>query len=55
MELKLSDSVARDECISLANVNLGEIVEFSPDEESKILIRYDRSGRILDTNYCMPA
>ena len=37
VELKLPDSVTREEYISFANVKLEEIVEFSPDEEFKIL------------------
>ena len=37
VELKLPESATRDEYISLANVDLEEIVEFSPDEEFKIL------------------
>ncbi len=37
VELKLPDSITREKYISLANVKLEEIVEFSPDEEFKIL------------------
>ncbi len=37
VELKLPESATREEYISLANVDLEEIVEFSPDEEFKIL------------------
>ena len=37
VELKLPENATREEYISFTNINLEEIVEFSPDEESKIL------------------